>query len=153
MRFGLCSHPLLGHASIAVTDVEARTASLNAVPDRFTIYLDRRTTLDETRESTIGQVRGLIADYMQEEIVVEELFYDTPSYTGFVFPVDKYFPAWAMPDDHPLVQAGQRALEALVGGRAARHVGFLPPTACIGRGRPEFRRLVWGRATRRRRTR
>ncbi len=115
MRFGLCSHPLLGHASIAVTDVEARTASLNAVPDRFTIYLDRRTTLDETRESTIAQVRGLIADYMQDEIVVEELFYDTPSYTGFVFPVDKYFPAWAMPDDHPLVQAGQRALEALWG--------------------------------------
>ncbi|HQE94213.1 MAG TPA: YgeY family selenium metabolism-linked hydrolase [Anaerolineae bacterium] len=115
MRFGLCSHPLLGHASIAVTDVEVRTASLNAVPDRFTIYLDRRTTLDETRESTIAQVRGLIADYMQHEIVVEELFYDTPSYTGFVFPVNKYFPAWAMPDDHPLVQAGQRALAALWG--------------------------------------
>ncbi len=115
MRFGLCSHPLLGHASIAVTDVEVRTASLNAVPDRFTVYLDRRTTLDETRESTMAQVRGLIADYMQHEILVEELFYDTPSYTGFVFPVDKYFPAWAMPDDHPLVQAGQRALEALWG--------------------------------------
>ncbi len=115
MRFGLCSHPLLGHASIAVTDVEVRTASLNAVPDRFTIYLDRRTTLDETRESTVAQVRGLIADYMQHEIVVEELFYDTPSYTGFVFPVNKYFPAWAMPDDHPLVQAGQQALTALWG--------------------------------------
>ncbi len=38
---------------------------------------------------------------------VEELFYDEPSYTGFVFPVDKYFPAWAIEDAHPLVQAGQ----------------------------------------------
>jgi len=115
MRGGLCSHPLLGHASIVVTDVEVRTASLNAVPDRFSIYLDRRTTLDETRESTIAQVRGLISDYMQHEIVVEEMFYDTPSYTGFVFPVDKYFPAWAMPDDHPFVQAGQQARKALWG--------------------------------------
>ncbi len=115
MRFGLCSHPLLGHASIAVTDVEVRTASLNAVPDRFTIYIDRRTTLDETREGVIAQVQGLIADYMRHEIRVEELFYDAPSYTGFVFPVDKYFPAWAMPDEHPLVQAGQRALAALWG--------------------------------------
>lgn len=115
MRFGLCSHPVLGRASIAVTDVRARTASLNAVPDRFTIYLDRRTTLDETREGLIVQVKGLIADYMQEEIKVEELYYDTPSYTGFVFPVDKYFPAWLMDDTHPLVQAGQRAVEALWG--------------------------------------
>jgi len=40
---------------------------------------------------------------------VEELFYDEPSYTGFVFPVDKYFPAWALEESHPLVQAGQEA--------------------------------------------
>jgi len=39
-------------------------------------------------------------------VTVEELFYDEPSYTGFVFPVDKYFPAWAIDEDHPLVQAG-----------------------------------------------
>jgi acetylornithine deacetylase/succinyl-diaminopimelate desuccinylase-like protein len=41
-----------------VTDVEVRSASLNAVPDRFTIYIDRRTTLDETREGVIAQVQG-----------------------------------------------------------------------------------------------
>ncbi len=115
MRFGLCGHPILGRASIAVTDVEARTASLNAVPDRFTIYIDRRTTLGETAAGLLAQVKGLIADYMQHEILVEELFYDTPSYTGFVLPVDKYFPAWLMEDAHPLVRAGQRAVELLWG--------------------------------------
>jgi len=115
MRFGLGSHPLLGHASITVTDVSARTASLNAVPDQFTIYIDRRVTLSEPHDEVIAQVRGLIPDYLQEEIRVEELFYDTPSYTGFVFPVNKYFPPWAMEDGHPLVQAGQRALESLWG--------------------------------------
>jgi acetylornithine deacetylase/succinyl-diaminopimelate desuccinylase-like protein len=35
--------------------------------------------------------------------------YAEPSYTGFVFPVDKYFPAWALDADHPLVQAGLEA--------------------------------------------
>jgi acetylornithine deacetylase/succinyl-diaminopimelate desuccinylase-like protein len=40
---------------------------------------------------------------------VEELFYDEPSYTGFVFPVDKYFPAWALEESHPLVSAGVEA--------------------------------------------
>jgi acetylornithine deacetylase/succinyl-diaminopimelate desuccinylase-like protein len=44
---------------------------------------------------------------------VEELFYDEPSYTGFVFPVDKYFPAWALEENHPLVQAGQLAREQI----------------------------------------
>ena len=34
------------------------------------------------------------------------MHYDEPSYTGFVFPVDKYFPAWALDEEHPLVQAG-----------------------------------------------
>ena len=36
------------------------------------------------------------------EIIVEMMKYAEPSYTGFVFPVDKYFPAWALPEDHPL---------------------------------------------------
>lgn len=115
MRNGLCSHPVQGRASIVVTDVKVRTASLNAVPDRFTIYLDRRTTLGETRADLIAQTRGLIADYMQEEIRVKQLYYDTPSYTGFVYPVDKFFPAWLMEEQHPLVQAGQRTVEALWG--------------------------------------
>ncbi len=115
MRFGLGKHPLLGHASVAVTDVSARTASLNAVPDQFAIYLDRRITLSETHDDVVAQIRGLIADYMQHEIVVEELLYDTPSYTGFVWPVTKYFPAWALEDTHPLVQAGQQTVEELWG--------------------------------------
>ncbi|MFZ5880139.1 MAG: YgeY family selenium metabolism-linked hydrolase [Chloroflexota bacterium] len=115
MRFGMGHHPLQGFPSIAVTDVSARTASLNAVPDQFTIYIDRRITSNEPREEVIEQVRGLIPDYLQEEIHVEELFYDEPSYTGFVFPVSKYYPAWVLEDEHPLVQAGQHTVEALWG--------------------------------------
>ncbi len=115
MRFGMGHHPEQGFASIAVTDVEARTASLNAVPDRFTIYLDRRITLNEPHDDVIAQIRGLIPDYLQEEVVVEELVYDQPSYTGFVFPVNKYYPAWLLEDTHPLAQAGQRALAELWG--------------------------------------
>jgi len=113
LQEGLGSHPLLGHGSVVVTDAVTRTASLNAVPDQFTIYLDRRTTLSETRAGIFAQIKGLIAEGMEGEIVAEELFYDTPSYTGFTLPVDKYFPAWALEDSHPLAQAGQRAVQAL----------------------------------------
>ena len=115
MRFGMGYHPVQGYPSIAVTDVAARTASLNAVPDQFTIYLDRRITLSEPRDEVIAQIKGLIPDYLQDEIQVEELFYDAPSYTGFVFPVPKFYPPWLLDDAHPLTQAGQSTVEALWG--------------------------------------
>ena len=113
-RLGLKhAHPFLGKPTLTVTHVEAQTASLNAVPDEFTIYLDRRVTVDEPREEVIDTIRGLIPVYLHDEVRVEELHYDTPSYTGFRFPVDKYFPAWMLEDDHPLVRAGQKAIQAL----------------------------------------
>src|SRR3990172_822677 len=117
MRLGMGYHPVQGYPSIAVTDVAARTASLNAVPDQFTIFLDRQIIFGEIREATVAQIGGLIPDYLQDEIHVEELYYDTPSYTGFAFPVDKYYPAWALDESHPLVEAGHRTMEALWGER------------------------------------
>ncbi|WKZ34759.1 MAG: YgeY family selenium metabolism-linked hydrolase [Anaerolineales bacterium] len=114
-RLGMGSHPVQGFPSIAVTDVMARTASLNAVPDQFTIYLDRRITSNEPRDEVIAQIKGLIPDYLQEEIQVEELFYDKPSYTGFVFPVSKFYPPFLLDDAHPLTRAGQGTIEALWG--------------------------------------
>jgi len=117
MRFGMGYHPVQGFPSVAVTDVSARTASLNAVPDQFTIYIDRRITSNEPHDDVINQVKGLIPDYLQGEIHVEELFYDEPSYTGFVFPVSKYYPAWLLEDSHALVQSGQRTIEALWGDK------------------------------------
>jgi putative selenium metabolism hydrolase len=103
----LPSHPFLGKATVVVTDTRISTASINAVPDGFTIFLDRRMTFGETREQAMQQVQDLIPGYLRDDITVEELFYDEPSYTGFVFPVDKYFPAWAMDENHPIVAAGQ----------------------------------------------
>jgi putative selenium metabolism hydrolase len=116
-RLGMGAHPIQGHPSIAVTDVSARTASLNAVPDQFTIFLDRRITSNEPRDEVIAQIRGLIPEYLRDEIHVEELFYDTPSYTGFVFPVSKFYPPWLLEDSHPLTQSGQETIEKLWGGK------------------------------------
>ncbi|MHC1783710.1 MAG: YgeY family selenium metabolism-linked hydrolase [Anaerolineaceae bacterium] len=115
MRFGLGSHPILGAASIAVTDVAARTDSLNAVPNQFTIFLDHRLTLSEPHDEALNLIKGLIPDYLQEEIVVEELFSNIPSYTGFTFPMSKYFPPWLQEESHPLVQAGLKSVQELWG--------------------------------------
>lgn len=105
----LGDHDFLGHGKITVSDMKVSTASINAVPDEAVIFIDRRMTFGETKEQVIAQVQALIPEKDRDSVTVEELFYDEPSYTGFVFPVDKYFPAWAIEEDHPLVAAGQSA--------------------------------------------
>jgi putative selenium metabolism hydrolase len=110
---GLGDHPFLGHGKITVSDMKVSTPSINAVPDEAVIFIDRRMTFGETKEQAIEQVRALIPEADRGSVTVEELFYDEPSYTGFVFPVDKYFPAWALEENHPLVQAGQQARQAV----------------------------------------
>lgn len=102
----LGDHPFLGHGKITVSDMKVQTPSINAVPDEAVIYIDRRMTFGETKEGAIAQIEALIPDEFKSRVKVEPLFYDEPSYTGFVFPVDKYFPAWALEEEHPLVNAG-----------------------------------------------
>jgi putative selenium metabolism hydrolase len=105
--------PFLGNGKITVSDMKVQTPSLNAVPDEAVIYIDRRMTFGETEEAAIKQIEDLIPEESKGRVKVEKLFYDEPSYTGFVFPVDKYFPAWALPDEHDLVQAGLKTTKLI----------------------------------------
>ncbi|GAB1471958.1 YgeY family selenium metabolism-linked hydrolase [Chloroflexota bacterium] len=105
----LGDHEFLGHGKITVSDMHVKTPSINAVPDEAIIFIDRRMTFGETKEAVKKQIEDLIPAEFKSTVKLEELFYDEPSYTGFVFPVDKYFPAWAYEESHPLVQAGQEA--------------------------------------------
>jgi putative selenium metabolism hydrolase len=98
--------PFLGHGKITVTDMKVVTPSINAVPNECTLFIDRRLTFGESVETALDQVRQLIPPHSRNDVRVEMLRYDEPSYTGFVFPVDKYFPAWALDPAHPLVQSG-----------------------------------------------
>ena len=107
--------PFLGHGKITVSDMSISTPSINAVPDMAKVYIDRRVTFGESAEGAIEQVRALVAAELisNGDITVEMMKYAEPSYTGFVFPVDKYFPAWALDESHPLVQAGLEAMRAI----------------------------------------
>lgn len=105
--------PFLGHGKITVSDMTVKTPSINAVPDEAVIYIDRRMTFGESKEDAIAQVEALIPEESKDRVKVEALFYEEPSYTGFVFPVDKYFPAWALDEAHPLVQAGLKTREII----------------------------------------
>ncbi|MBF0410688.1 MAG: YgeY family selenium metabolism-linked hydrolase [Candidatus Riflebacteria bacterium] len=102
--------PFLGKGSITVSKIECKTPSLNAVPDECTIYIDRRLTIGESQKSAIKEIEALPS---MKGAVVEELFFDTPSYTGFKFPVNKYYPPWVLKPGHSLVKASVKAYKAV----------------------------------------
>lgn len=59
------------------------------------------------------QIQALIPSEYEDSITIEPLFYDKPSYTGYVFPVEKYFPVCELNEDHLLVEAGIQARELI----------------------------------------
>ncbi|MCY3779516.1 MAG: YgeY family selenium metabolism-linked hydrolase [Chloroflexi bacterium] len=109
----LGDHDFLGQGRITVTDMDVKTPSINAVPDEATIYIDRRITFGEEPEAELRRLQNLIG--RRDDIKAEILVYDEPSYTGFVFPLNKIYPAWAYEEDAPIVKAGLAAAEVLYG--------------------------------------
>jgi putative selenium metabolism hydrolase len=87
--------------------MHVKTPSINAVPNEATIYIDRRITFGEEPQTELERLQKIIGD--RSDIKASILYYDEPSYTGFVFPLEKIYPAWALEESHPFVQAGQNA--------------------------------------------
>ena len=105
--------PFLGDGRITVTDIEVDTPSINAVPNQATCFVDRRLTFGEDPYDELRRIQALVGE--REDMDVSILRYEVPSYTGYVYPLDKIYPAWALEETHPFVQAGLRAGEQLWG--------------------------------------
>jgi len=106
----LRADPFLGKGTIAVTQIRSLSPSLCAVPGACSIHLDRRLTAGETKESAMAEVKALPG---AEEAEIEILSYDTPSYTGLRYPMEKYYPTWVLDESHPLAQAAIGTFGAL----------------------------------------
>ena len=105
--------PFLGPGRITVTDMHVKTASINAVPDEALIYIDRRLTFGEEPQAELERIKQVVGE--RDDMEVSILYYEEPSYTGFVFPLDKIYPAWALPEGDSYVQSGVQAGEMLWG--------------------------------------
>ncbi len=104
----------LGKGTCCVSWFGAEGPSLCAVPDKAELHIDRRLTDGETKESALAEVRdALVAAGIEAETWM--LTYEEPAWTGLVYPMEKYYPTWVMPEDHPAVRAGVTAHEALFG--------------------------------------
>jgi putative selenium metabolism hydrolase len=113
MNDELPTHPFLGQGRITVTDISSVSPSVNAVPDECRIFIDRRITYGETKESVVNSIRALIPEDLEKDFEIVDLVYTDPSYNGAVFAYEKFFPAWILEEEHELVQAGQKTVSAL----------------------------------------
>ncbi|MDN5362780.1 MAG: hypothetical protein PWP70_1827 [Moorella sp. (in: firmicutes)] len=105
-------HPFLGKGTIAATKVDCKTPSVNTIPGECVVYLDRRLTVGESKEEALEQVRQVAAPYGGRVTIME---FAEPGYKGKVIGGEEFFPAWSLPEDHPLVQAGAAAFREALG--------------------------------------
>ncbi len=104
--------PFLGKGTVAVTEIRSLSPSLCAVPSSCSIHLDRRLTAGETKESAVAEIRALPS---AKDAEVEILQYAQASYTGLVYPMEKYYPTWVLEEDHPAVKAAVETFEQVNG--------------------------------------
>jgi len=97
----LAHDDFLGSGSVIVSCVDCTTPSLNAVPDKATIYLDRRLTVGETVESAIAELRSL-PHLGDAEVKLSQ--YEATSWTGERAAQEKFYPTWVLAEDHDLVR-------------------------------------------------
>jgi putative selenium metabolism hydrolase len=139
----------LGKGSITVSQVSTRAPSLCSVPDYAQIHIDRRLTINENQESVINELEKIIEN-SGVDAKISTYKYSGVSWTGIKFGQEAYFPTWIFEEDHPLVQAGLKTAEQVLGKPAkskfwafstngvatAGHLGI--PTIGFGPGREEL---------------
>lgn len=105
----------LGKGSICVTQVFFTGPSQCAVPDSAAISLDRRLTAGETKQSAVAEVQDAAkrAGILDAEVSILE--YREPAYTGLVYPMEKYYPTWTLPEDSPWLTQAVQAFEETLG--------------------------------------
>ena len=108
----LPTHPLLGDAIMALTDIISDPyPGYSVVPSRCRVTYDRRLLTGETQESVSAQIMALPGlDNVNFEARIAEGEHST--YTGGVLRGPKFFPAWEFAEDHPFVQSALGGLHS-----------------------------------------
>ena len=98
--------------SIALTKIESRAESLNAIPDHCEIYLDRRLAMGEDKNIIISEMETLL-----EGLDASWHFYDKRgmSYTGVPVVLHSFLPSWEIRPDSMLAKACIEAFNVMFG--------------------------------------
>ena len=102
----------LGKGTIVASFIECDSASLNAVPAAARLYVDRRLTAGETPEEALAQIAALPS---MGDCELRMLAYDELSWRGERAHQDKFYPAWVLDEEHPLVSCVADAVRHVTG--------------------------------------
>ncbi|RME82294.1 MAG: YgeY family selenium metabolism-linked hydrolase [Caldilineae bacterium] len=116
LNSNLMTDAVLGQGTIAVTHLSSVAGGRNVIPDRCDLIIDRRLTLGETASRALAEIEALLR---RENIrgEVQTGYYRTTSYTGYSTEGPEVYPAWLMPEDHPLLTHTINSLEQTLGRR------------------------------------
>jgi putative selenium metabolism hydrolase len=91
-----------GAGTVALTHIDCRTASLNAVPDRCEIYLDRRLRFGETVAQVKAELASLVEGIARAEVLPGTLTHT--SWTGAELVYTPEHDPWKIAEDAPLTK-------------------------------------------------
>ncbi len=104
--------PFLGKGTLTVSEFFSQSPSRCAVADGATISIARRLTDGETPKSAIEEIQALPA-VKKANAKVEMYEYKEPSYTGYIYPTETFFPTWVLDEDHIATQSLVEAYQNL----------------------------------------
>ncbi|MBU1101766.1 MAG: YgeY family selenium metabolism-linked hydrolase [Bacteroidetes bacterium] len=114
----LADDPFLGKGTVTVTQFFFNSPSQCAVPDMAKIQLDRRLTVNETKETSVAEVIDCAKRAGYDDVIVEVLEYAEKAYTGLVYPTEKYFPTWVLDENSDYLKGAAEAYKETLGKEA-----------------------------------
>lgn len=111
-QMDLPSHPLMGPAIMALTDIISDPyPGYSVIPSRCRVTYDRRLLPDETPEDVVGAITALpAAQGIELNVTIAQGKHE--AYTGAMIQGPKFFPAWIFDEEHPFVQDAYRGLRS-----------------------------------------
>lgn len=110
------NHPVLGKGILELTDIKSSPyPGASVVPQYCRATYDRRTLVDETKESVLAPIQDLIRKLQEKdpelEAKVSYAWGSEKCYTGAVIEGERFFPAWLYNEDDDFVQAAYQELQ------------------------------------------
>ncbi|MGE4526125.1 MAG: YgeY family selenium metabolism-linked hydrolase [Sphaerochaeta sp.] len=104
-------HPVLGEGILVLTDiVSSPYPALSVVPESCKVTFDRRLLVGETEKSILAPIQQILDKHPDIRATVSVAEGSLTCYTGKSITAKRFFPAWLLDEDHPLVQAAKAAL-------------------------------------------
>lgn len=98
--------------SLALTKIESEAVSINAIPPKCSIYLDRRLEIGEDYDYITGEMKDLLDGTDATWKIYDEI---GTSFTGQELILHSFLPAWEIDKEHHLTQSCLKAFRSLNG--------------------------------------